>query len=108
MNTAIRNAMPEDVLASNATDPARSRWSAAETLLALLVDELRNLEWMYASAHSDQPVQKPIPIKRPGARGGRKLRAISLEVAQRMDPRLRGLSAAEAQERLRQITGGAN
>lgn len=107
MNTAIRNIMPEERLASNAGDPSRASWSVLETFFAMLIDEVRQLEWMYASAHSDKPVSKPTPIKRPGT-GRRKLRPIRLDVAQALDPRLRGLSAAEAQEKLRQITGGSN
>lgn len=104
MNTAIRNAMPEEKLAAGASDPAQSRWSSTETFLAMLIDEIRQLEWMYAQAHSDSPIKRPTPIRRPGA-GKRKLRAIPLEVAQRLDPRLRGMSAAEAQEFLSRMTG---
>jgi len=104
MNTAIRNAMPEDRLAASAGDSARSSWSSVETFLAMLVDEIRQLEWMYAQAHSDQPIQRPTPIRRPGT-GRRKLHAIPLDVAQRLDPRLRGMSAAEAQEFLSRMTG---
>jgi hypothetical protein len=104
MNTAIRNAMPEERLAAAAGDPAKSSWSSIETLLAMLVDEMRQLEWMYAQTHSDEPVKRPSPIRRPGT-GRRKLHAIPLEVAQRIDPRLRGMSAAEAQEFLSSMTG---
>jgi hypothetical protein len=104
MNTAIRNAMPEDRLAAGASDPARSTWSSTETFLAMLIDEVRQLEWMYAQSHSDSQISRPTPIRRPGT-GRRKLRAIPLEVAQRLDPRLRGMSAAEAQEFLSRTTG---
>lgn len=106
LNTAIRNMTSEERLSSNAGDSSEARWSTVETLLATLIDEVRINSWMYASAHSDQKIPKPEPIKRPGVNVHRRnLRALDMEKAQRMDPRLRGLSPEEAQEKLNRMTG---
>lgn len=109
VNTAIRNRTPEETLREHAGDPTRATWSGVETLLATLVDEMRQLEWLYASAHSDKPIVKPEPIKRPGitAGRGRKLRAMSLDMARKLDPRLRGLSDDEARERMKRLGRGS-
>lgn len=108
MNTAIRNATPEDRLRDNAGDPARASWSGVETMLATLIDEVRQLEWLYVSAHTEKPVTKPEPIKRPGITSDRRRRrAMNLDAARKLDPRLRGLADDEAREKLRRLTGGA-
>ena len=71
--------MPEERLLESAGDPARARWSAMETLTAMLIDEVRNLSWAYMSAHTEQSIPRPEPVKRPGVSGHtRKLRQISL------------------------------
>lgn len=106
LNTAIRNSVPEETLAESAGDSAQARWSTMEGLTATLIDEIRQLEWMYASAHSDQKLQKPQPIRRPGVSSNRpRRRQVSLARAQKMDPRLRGLSEEEAQAKLDMLTG---
>jgi hypothetical protein len=102
--TAVRNAIPEDVIRAGGADPAKSAWSNSESLTALVVDELRKLQWMYASAHSENPLPKPEPIARPGVHG-RTTPKISYAVAQELDPRLRGLSPEEVQERFDSLTG---
>jgi hypothetical protein len=107
LNTAIRNSVPEDELASRRGDPAAAPWSTVETLMAVLIDEVRMLAWTYASAHSKGTVPKPTPIARPGARRSGRRRALSLDAARRLDPRLRGLTAAQAQARLDGVTGRA-
>lgn len=106
LNTAIRNMIPEDELAANSGDTAKAVWSMSDGLIATLIDEIRILTWMYASKNSEQAIPKPVPIRRPGVTSGRKLRSISLETAQKMDPRLRGLSDEEAQAKLNRLTGG--
>ena len=106
MNTAIRNSRPESELArqSASYDPARERWSTVETLLATLIDEVRYGNWAFVQAYSENPVTHPTPIRRPGlVRTGK---AMSLEDAQRIDPRLRGMSAEEAQETLDRMSRG--
>lgn len=106
MNTAIRNMTPDDLLAEAAGDSAKARWSTMESLTATLIDEVRQLAWVYASAHTDQAIPKPEPIKRPGISGARrKLKRISIVDARRLDPRLRGLSDTEAQTKLDRLTG---
>jgi hypothetical protein len=106
VNTAIRNTMPDSVMAREGAkhDPTKSSWSAVESLLALLIDEIRQQTWTYVQSKSEKRIARPTPIKRPGI-GARRERAISLEAAQRMDPRLRGLSDEEAQRRLDEILG---
>jgi hypothetical protein len=105
LNTAIRSRVPEDELAARRGDPAAAPWSTMETLTAMLIDEVRMLAWSYASAHSKSAIPKPTPLPRPGAGRTRRRRPIDLDTAQRLDPRLRGLSVSEAQARLDYMTG---
>jgi hypothetical protein len=102
----MRNDTPEKILsrAEDKVDPATGRWSGVETLLAALIDEVRTNTWMYAQAHSEQKVERPTPIRRPGL-PARRERRMSLADAQRIDPRLRGLSEQEAQSTLDRLTG---
>lgn len=106
VNTAIRNATPEDVMAAQGAkyDPKRANWSSLESLIALLIDEVRNNTWVYAQSMSKSKIARPSPIPRPGV-SGRRRRTISLASAQRLDPRLRGLEEAEAQAMLDRIKG---
>jgi hypothetical protein len=73
-------------------DPADSRWSATDMLLALLVDEIRGLNWVYRSAHSKTAPAAPPQVRRPGA-GRKPLRphetTLTLAQRRRLDPRLR-------------------
>lgn len=106
LNTAIRNAMPEERLLENAGDPVKARWSAMESLVAMLIDEVRSLSWAYMSAHTEQAIPRPEPVKRPGVSGRpRKLRRITLSDARRLDPRLRLVRDEDAQDALDDITG---
>lgn len=97
--------MPEERLLESAGDPAKARWSTLETLMAMLIDEVRSLSWAYMSAHTEQSIPRPEPVKRPGVGPARKLRRISLSDARRLDPRLRLVRDEEAQETLDEITG---
>jgi hypothetical protein len=107
VNTAIRNTMPESVMARAGAkhDPTKSSWSALESLVALLIDEVRQQTWTYVQSKSEKRVARPTPIRRPGVGTARRERSIKLEAAQRMDPRLRGLSDEEAQAKLDEILG---
>lgn len=98
LNTAIRNSLPEEQIAMSATDPARAPWSTLETLVAGVIDELRQLSWMYAAAHSKSTPQKPEYVKRPGInrRRGRKLMRMSDVRA--LDPRLKNFTDDEIRE----------
>ena len=106
MNTAIRNDIPEWSLSERlaGADPAKSAWSTLETLLAVLIDETRMSNWMYASAHSDTAIPKPEPVRRPGA-ASRRARRLSLADARAIDPRLRAMSDAEAVATFRRLHG---
>jgi hypothetical protein len=98
LNTAIRNSITEDQMAVSSMDPARAPWSTLETLVAGVIDELRQLAWMYAAAHSKTAPQKPEFIKRPGVnkRRGRKLMRMSDVRA--LDPRLKNFTDDEIRE----------
>jgi hypothetical protein len=102
----MRNDTPERILsrAEAFSDPASGRWSGIETLLAALIDEVRNNTWVYVQAHSERRVERPTPIRRPGLPARREKR-MSLADAQKIDPRLRGLSEEEAQATLDRLTG---
>jgi len=105
VNTAIRNSLPESELArqSASSDPAKGKWSTVETLLAALIDEVRYGNWAFVQAYSKDGVTRPTPIRRPGlARTGK---AMTLEQAQQIDPRLRGMSVEQAQEWLDRLHG---
>jgi len=106
LTTAMRNDTPEKILsrAEATADSAKSRWSGMETLLATLIDEVRTNTWVYVQAHSDQRVERPEPIRRPGL-PARRERRMNLADAQKIDPRLRGLSEEEAQATLDRLTG---
>jgi hypothetical protein len=85
-------------------DPTQERWSAVESMLATVIDEMRISRWTYVQAHSDKTIPKPTPIPRPGV-PSRTGRLMKLSDAQRIDPRLRGLGEAEAQAMLDRLTG---
>lgn len=106
MNTAIRNSASEADLAKSGAraDPTRESWSALESMIATLIDEMRILRWTYVQAHSDTSVPRPTPVPRPGV-SDRKGKLMKLADAQKIDPRLRGLSEREAQEMLDRMTG---
>jgi hypothetical protein len=96
LNTAIRNATPDHELARHVGDPIRAPWSSVETLLATVIDEIRNLSWMYASAHSKSTIQHPQNIRRPGISGGhRKRNLMRMSEVRTLDPRLKNLSDDE-------------
>jgi hypothetical protein len=70
-------------------------------LTAALIDEIRQLNWMFASANSgaNAKVPKPEFVRRPGS-GARKGKLISIESARILDPRLRELDDDEIRERM--------
>jgi hypothetical protein len=51
-----------------AADPADAPWSAAEMLIATLIDEVRGLRSAYSTVHTGNVVQPPEPISRPGTK----------------------------------------
>lgn len=102
----MRNDAPEAELAKGGAkyDPARGRWSALESMMAALIDEVRLNTWAYVQAHNEQSVPKPEPIRRPGVTG-RRGKLMPLVDAARIDPRLRGMSEEEAQWFMDKVTG---
>lgn len=103
--TAIRNSTPDAEIEAIEMHPELGRWSAIEGLLALLVDEVRNLTWSYLQSHSEKDVPRPEPVRRPGLRTRPRGRQRSIEEMQKLDPRLRGLSPEEAQLKIFEMTG---
>lgn len=93
------------MLSESDHDPATGKWSTVETLLAVLIDEMRIWQWIYVQAHTDKKLPRPDPIRRPGV-ASRPKRRLALATVQAMDPRLRGLSPEETQSRLDELTGG--
>lgn len=76
--TALRNAHPESVT-EDGPDPAEGRWSQVEMLLADVVDELRNLRYVYTASQSEKNknLTPPDPIRRPGVQPKRKKNELS-------------------------------
>jgi len=106
LNTAVRNITPEERLAANAGDPVKARWSTVESLLAALIDEVRQVSWMYASSHSDKAIARPQPIRRPGvSTKSRRLRPMTLAGIRAIDPRMRDVPDEEVQATLNRMTG---
>jgi hypothetical protein len=97
LNTAIRNATPDDQLELAAMNPVQAPWSQVESLMATVVDEIRQMTWLYTMVHSSsQNIPPPTPIKRPGVNGhrrGRKLMRMSEVRA--LDPRLKNMTDDE-------------
>ena len=102
LNTAIRNNVPEGELLPG--DPAKGKWSSAETLLATLIDEVRAYRADFAQVNSKNTVRRPKPIARPGL-GRKPGKVLDVEKLKELDPRLRGLSDEEALETYRRLTG---
>jgi len=100
LNTAIRNAASEADLAQATGDSARAPWSTLETLVATLIDELRNFEWMYAAVHAKSAPKRPEPIRRPGATGKRHGKLMRMSDIRALDPRMRNMSDDEIHELL--------
>jgi hypothetical protein len=101
LNTAIRNATPEHELAQATGDASRAPWSTLESLVAALIDEVRQFAWMYSAVHAKNTPKRPEPIRRPGSTGrrhGGKLMRIS-EIRM-LDPRMRNMSDDEIRELL--------
>jgi hypothetical protein len=101
LNTAIRNATPENELAQATGDAVRAPWSTLESLVAALIDEVRQFAWMYSAVHAKNAPKRPEPIRRPGSTGkrhGGKLMRIS-EI-RTLDPRMRNMSDDEIRELL--------
>jgi hypothetical protein len=103
--TAIRNDTPDEALDEMEMHPELAQWSGIEGLLALLVDEMRNLTWSFLQSRTEEKLPRPEPLPRPGLRSRPRGRGRRLEDMQRLDPRLRGLSPAEAQQKIFELTG---
>lgn len=72
-------------------DPAARPWSSEEMLLALIAEEIRNLQYMYARTHmpKGQKIAPPSRIPRPGVKPQISRSKLSLAERALLDPRLR-------------------
>jgi hypothetical protein len=105
--TSIRSDAPEEEIAKRASeiDTGALPWSSTDTLLAMLVNEIRNLSWQYAQSHSKSKIQRPEPIALPGSKSGRRNRPeLSVDQIREMDPRMKDLDDDEVLRRYREIT----
>lgn len=62
---AIIACLPEDSALIRQRDPD-SFWTLDRMLLASVVDELRDFQWLFASSKSKRKIPRPKPIPRPG------------------------------------------
>jgi len=106
--TAMRNSIPEDELFSREFEPERASWSSVESLLALLIDEVRNLTWVQVQSRSDSKVPRPEPVRRPGASRRKPARVLNLDIVRTLDPRLRDVPDEDVQDVLDRMTGRGN
>lgn len=58
--------------------------------MASLIDEVRNLQYLYISANSDQKTQPPEPIPRPGVESKSKRRKLTPEQYEWLAARING------------------
>lgn len=102
----MRNDAPESELAKGGakSDPAQGSWSAMESMMAALIDEVKMNTWVYVQAHSEKTVPRPEPTRRPGVTG-RRGKLMPLSDAMKLDPRMRGMSEEQAQEFMDRVTG---
>jgi hypothetical protein len=106
VSTAIRNDTPPEQLEGRTGDAEKSPWSTVESMLAALIDEVRNIGWAYATVHSEnRHIPRPQPIPRPGVKAGPRRRARPIADIKALDPRLRNLSDEDAIAKLRELTG---
>lgn len=107
LNTAIRNSVPEATALANSGDPINAPWSPLENLVASLIDEVRQLGWMYASSHSEATIKRPEPIRRPGVSGSRRngRYKMSAQEIKAIDPRMRNVPDDQVQDVLNALTG---
>jgi hypothetical protein len=105
LNTAIRNSMPAEEVLANFGDPEKAPWSPLESLVASLIDEVRQLAWMYASSHSDATIKRPEPLPRPGVGKSSRGHRMSVADIKAIDPRLRNVPDDQVQDALDAMTG---
>lgn len=68
MLNLIRRLPADSELAKEAhgITPEEASWSRTDHLLAIVADHLAVSNWLFSSAHSESPPERPIPISRPG------------------------------------------
>lgn len=81
-------------------DPKAAPWSASDMLLALIAEEIRNLQYMYIRTHAPKGarVEPPARIDRPGVEAGRRKPKLSMSERMLLDPRLRQRVAETSME----------
>jgi len=106
--TAMRNSVPEEQLFSGEFHPEFAPWSSLESLVALLIDEVRNLTWVQVQSRTDSKVPRPEPVRRPGASRKKAARVLNLDIVRTLDPRLREVPDEDVQDVLDRMTGRGN
>jgi hypothetical protein len=93
--TAMRNAVAEsggvggEEMAPEVS-PSEATWSQTEMLLASLIDEVKWLRYEFRVANSKQPGPAPSPMERPGVKGKKRRKRLTMDQAMKIDPRMRG------------------
>lgn len=87
----IANGEAEPPDEDNVSDPADRPWSSEEMLLALIAEEIRNMQYMYVRTHAPKGtrIAPPTRIDRPGIRQAPAKSRLSLPQRMLLDPRLR-------------------
>jgi hypothetical protein len=75
LQTALRNAAPDDLPEPDPSSAGRGTWSNDQLLLAALVDGVNILAWQQVSMHSEDKIDPPARIPRPGVRSPAAARA---------------------------------
>lgn len=89
--TALRNAMPPELLKSESdeADPGRAPWSHTQMLEAAQLDTLRLILHVLIAANGGKPGEPPPPTRRPGVAGQKKRRRLTVGERRLLDPRMR-------------------
>lgn len=89
--TALRNAVPAELLARESADadPGRAPWSHTQMLVAAQLDTLRLILHVLIAANGGKPGEPPAPIRRPGIAGEKKRRRLTAAERRQLDPRMR-------------------
>lgn len=65
MKNLIRR-LPADSQLAKEVNGESAEWSQTDHLLAIVADRIADLHWAYVSVNSEDEVERPEPIPRPG------------------------------------------
>lgn len=108
LKTAIRDALPAGELAAmSRNEPAgHGPWSRTDLLLAEVIDRVRDVEYVVASANAakNQRPKRPQPYPRPGVGGGKQ--PVTDDARAEVHARMEEIRARNEAERQRAIAAG--